>query len=356
MKDGLHPETLAVHASARQPGSTPAAVPIYQTSMFTFTDLDVFADAWSRPDGPVTYSRLGNPTTRALEETMSALEAGHAAMATASGMGAISTVVLSLLQAGDHVIVQRGLYGGTLGLFRNLAGRWGLKVSFVDVDDPAALSAAMTPATKMLYLETIANPMGQVCDLPALAGWARHNGLLTVVDNTFASPILYQPLRHGADIVVHSTTKYIGGHSDVVGGIIVASDPELYRTVWERGTEIGASADPFAAWLTLRGLQTLPVRMERQCRNAGILARHLVSHDRVSAVHWPGLPGHPSHARAAAQLAGFGAVFAFDLAGGEQASRTFTQPPHRRGTRRGRPWRRHDARIRRAGRTRRHLG
>lgn len=323
--DGLRQETLAVHASARQPQAEPAAVPIYQTSMFTFTDLDVFADAWSRPDGPVSYSRLGNPTTRALEEAISVLEAGRAAMATASGMGAISTVLLSLLRAGDHVIVQRNLYGGTLGLLRDLAARWGLTVSLVDVDEPSALAAAVTPATRMLYLETITNPMGQVCDLRALAGWARRHGLLTVVDNTFASPILCQPLRHGADVVVHSTTKYIGGHSDVVGGVIVMSDPELHHIIWERGTEIGASADPFAAWLTLRGLQTLALRMERQCRNADILARRLAAHARITAVHWPGLPGHPNHARAAAQLAGFGAVFAFDLAGGAEASKSFSK-------------------------------
>jgi methionine-gamma-lyase len=316
---------MAVHAATRPPESTPAAVPLYQTSMFTFTDLDVFADAWSRPDGPTTYSRLGNPTTRALEDVMSALEGGTAAIATASGMGAISTVVLSLLQAGDHMIVQRGIYGGTLALLRDLAGRWGLGVSFVDVDDPAALAAARTPATRMLYLETIANPLGQVCDLPGLAAWARREGLLSVVDNTFASPVLCQPLRRGADVVVHSTTKYIGGHSDVVGGIVVLSDPGLYRMIWERGTEIGASADPFAAWLTLRGLQTLPVRMERHCRNAGILARRLAGHERVTAVHWPGLPGHPSHTRAAAQLADFGGVFAFDLADGAEASRSFTK-------------------------------
>lgn len=323
---GARQETLAVHASARQrPDSTPAAIPIYQTSMFRFTDLDVFADAFKRPDGADTYSRLGNPTTRALEDVMAALEGGQAAMATASGMGAISIVLLSLLQTGDHIIAQQDLYGGAMALLRDLAARWGLKVTFVDVDDPAAIAAAMTPTTRMLYLESIANPMGQVCDLPALAGWARQHGLLSVVDNTFATPILCQPLQHGVDVVLHSTTKYINGHSDVVGGIIVVSDPKLYRTIWERGTEIGASADPFAAWLTLRGLATLPLRMERHCSNAGILARRLAAHTQVTAVHWPGLASHPSHARAAAQLAGFGGVFSFDLAGGAEAVRSFTK-------------------------------
>jgi cystathionine beta-lyase/cystathionine gamma-synthase len=324
MTRSLGPDTVAVHATARRPESTPAAVPLYQTSMFTFTDMDVFADAWGRPDGPATYSRLGNPTTRALEEVMSTLEGGRAAIATASGMGAISTVVLSMLGVGDHIIVQQGLYGGTLALLRDLA-RWGLSVSFVDVDDPAAVRRARTPRTRMLYLETIANPMGQVCDLPALAAWARDEGLVTVVDNTFATPVLCQPLRHGADVVVHSTTKYIGGHSDVVGGMIVVADPDRHRLLWERGTEIGASADPFAAWLTLRGLQTLPVRMRRHCHNAGILADRLAAHAAVTAVHWPGLRHHPSHARAAALLADFGGVFAFDLAGGAEAARSFTK-------------------------------
>jgi methionine-gamma-lyase len=319
------PDTLAVHPPFQPPESTPAAVPLYQTSIFTFNDLDVFADAWSRPDGPVTYSRLGNPTTRALEDAVAALEGGRAAMATASGMGAISSVVLSLPGTGDHVLVQRGLYGGTLALLRDLTERWGLRMSLVDVDDMAAIEAARTPATRMLYLETVANPMGQVCDLPGLAAWARTRGLLTVVDNTFATPVLCQPLRLGADVVVHSTTKYIGGHSDVIGGIAVFADAATHATVWERGTEIGASADPFAAWLTLRGLQTLPVRIRRQSDGAGVLARRLVGHDRVTAVHWPGLPGHPSHARASALLAGFGGVFAFDLAGGAEASRSFTK-------------------------------
>jgi cystathionine beta-lyase/cystathionine gamma-synthase len=323
--DTAHADTLAVHATARLPESTPAAVPLYQTSMFTFTDLDAFADAWSRPDGPKTYSRLRNPTTQALEEALAALEGGAAAMATASGMGAISTVVLSLLRTGDHVIVQRGLYGGTLALLRDLAERWGLGLSVVDVDDPGALAAARTPATRMLYLETITNPMGQVSDLPALARWARREGLLCVVDNTFASPVLCQPLRHGADVVIHSTTKYIGGHSDVVGGVVVVADPGLYRLLWDRGTEIGASADPFAAWLTLRGLATLPLRIRRQSATARVLAHRLARHDRVLAVHWPGLPSHRSHDRAAALLSGFGGVFAFDLAGGLDAARSFTK-------------------------------
>jgi cystathionine beta-lyase/cystathionine gamma-synthase len=325
MSRSRRPDTLAVHATMRAAPGTPVAVPIYQTSIFRFTDLDAFTQAWSQPDGAFTYSRLGNPTTRALEEVLASLEFGEAAMATASGMGAISTVLLSLLNAGDHVIVQRGLYGGTLALMRDLVERWGLRMSLVDIDDPDALDASRTPDTRMLYLETITNPMGHVADLPALAAWSRAHGLLCVVDNTFATPVLCQPLRHGADVVVHSTTKYIGGHSDVVGGAVVVADAGLQRLLWERGTELGASADPFAAWLTLRGLQTLPVRLRQQCHNAGHLARRLAAHPRVRAVHWPGLPTHPSHARARAQLGGYGAVFAFDLDGGAEAARSFTK-------------------------------
>jgi methionine-gamma-lyase len=313
MTEQHHPDTLAVHPAFRPPTSTPAAVPLYQTATFGFDDLAEFADAWSRPDGAYTYSRMGNPTTRALEDAVAALEGGAAALATASGMGAISTVLLALLNTGDHVLVQRGLYGGTTALLRELAQRWGLRFTAVDVADPEAVRAARTDHTRMLYLETIANPMGEVCDIPQLAAWARAEGLLTVVDNTFASPVLYQPLRHGADVVVHSTTKYIGGHADVVGGIAVVREAALHQKLWHCGTELGASADPFAAWLTLRGLQTLPLRMRRQEENARVLAERLAEHPAVAAVHWAGLPAHPSHAGAKNRLAGFGAVFSFDL-------------------------------------------
>jgi methionine-gamma-lyase len=318
-------ETQAVHITADPPvGSTPAAVPLYQTSLFTFDDLHTFADAWSRPDGAFTYSRFGNPTTKALENAVAAMEGGTHAMATASGMGAVSTIMLSLLRSGDHVIAQRRLYGGVFALLRDLADRWGISVTYIDAEDPAEVQAALRPTTRMLYLETIANPMGQVCDLPAFAAAAKQHGLITVVDNTFASPVLCQPLRHGVDVVLHSTTKYIGGHSDVVGGIIAVADESLARDLWSRGTELGASADPFAAWLTIRGLQTLPVRMRQHCETAKVIATRLADHPKVTAVHWPGLESHPSHATASRLLSGFGGVFAFDLVGGQEASHTFT--------------------------------
>ena len=318
-------ETRAVSVRATPPqGSVPASVPLYQTSLFTFDDLPTFADAWSRPDGPFTYSRFGNPTTRAFEDALAEMEGGCSAMATASGMGAISTVLLSLLRTGDHVIAQRRLYGGVFTLLADLCERWGIAVTYVEAEDPSEIDRHCRPQTRLLYLETIANPLGQVCDLPAFTAAARRNGLLTMVDNTFASPVLCRPLEHGADVVVHSTTKYIGGHSDVVGGVIVVGDDETGTTIWRRGTEVGASADPFAAWLSIRGLQTLPLRMRQHCAGAELIATRLCEHPQVARTYWPGLPSHDSHAVAATLLDGFGGVIAFDLHGGREAAHRFT--------------------------------
>ncbi|WP_344842717.1 trans-sulfuration enzyme family protein [Nonomuraea dietziae] len=194
-----------------------------------------------------------------------------------------------LLKPGDHLIAQKALYGGTAAMINDLASRFGIAVTHVPGDDPAALRAAVRPETRLVYLETIANPVCQVADLPAMCAAAKELGLVSVVDNTFASPILCRPLEHGADIVVHSTTKYLSGHTDVLGGIAVFAADELYRKVWHYAIELGSTPDPFAAWLTLRGMQTLPLRMERHCANTRVLATRLAGHPAVSAVHWPGL-------------------------------------------------------------------
>ncbi|MGV9598261.1 trans-sulfuration enzyme family protein [Streptosporangium sandarakinum] len=320
----LHPETRVVHHP--QPsleGSRPIAVPIYQTSGFVFEDPSVFADGMGRPDGPFVYGRLSNPTVRSLEEAVAGLEGGVGAVATASGMGAINSVLLGLLKPGDHLIAQRALYGGTAGMINDLVTRFGITVSYVPEDDPGALRAAVRPETKVVYLETIANPVTQVADLPGMCAAAREAGLVSVVDNTFASPILCRPLEHGADVVVHSSTKYLSGHTDVLGGVAVFASDELYRKVWHFAVELGATADPFAAWLTLRGMQTLPLRMERHCANTRELATRLAGHPAVTAVHWPGLPSHPSHELAVKLLPDFGGVFSFDLAGGRAAGERF---------------------------------
>jgi cystathionine beta-lyase/cystathionine gamma-synthase len=320
----LRPETRTVHLPHPQlNGSRPISVPIYQTSGFVFDDPAVFADGMGRPDGAFVYGRMSNPTVRSLEEAVAGLEGGVGAVATGSGMGAINSVLLGLLKPGDHLIAQKPLYGGTAGMINDLIERFQIAVSYVSEADPEALRAAVRPETKLVYLETIANPVTQVADLPGMCAVAREAGLISVVDNTFASPILCRPLEHGADIVVHSTTKYLSGHTDVLGGIAVFASDELYRKVWSFAIELGATADPFAAWLTLRGIQTLPLRMERHCFNTRELATRLNDHPAVSAVHWPGLPSHPSYELAAKLLPDFGGVFSFDLAGGRAAGERF---------------------------------
>jgi cystathionine beta-lyase/cystathionine gamma-synthase len=320
----LRPETRAVHPPHPQlNGSRPIAVPIYQTSGFAFDDPAVFADGMGRPDGAFVYGRMSNPTVRSLEEAVAGLEGGVGAVATGSGMGAINSVLLGLLKPGDHLIAQKPLYGGTAGMINDLIERFQIAVSYVSEADPEALRAAVRPETRLVYLETIANPVTQVADLPGMCAAAREAGLISVVDNTFASPILCRPLEHGADVVVHSTTKYLSGHSDVLGGIAVFASDEIYRKVWSFAVELGATADPFAAWLTLRGIQTLSLRMERHCFNTRELATRLNDHPAVSAVHWPGLPSHPSYELAAKLLPDFGGVFSFDLAGGRAAGERF---------------------------------
>ncbi|MBN6052734.1 aminotransferase class I/II-fold pyridoxal phosphate-dependent enzyme [Nonomuraea sp. RK-328] len=320
----LRPETRVVHLP--QPPvehSRPITMPIYQTSGFVFDDPAVMADAMGRSDGPFVYGRYSNPTVRALESAVAGLEGGVAAFATGSGMGAINTVLLGLLKPGDHVITQKSLYGGTAATLNDLAARYGITLTQVDEADPAAVREAVRPETRMLYLETISNPMTLVADLPGMCAAARELGLTSVVDNTFASPVLCRPIEHGADIVLHSTTKYLSGHTDVVGGLAVFRDHELYEKVWHHSTVLGASADPFPAWLTLRGMQTLSLRMERHCSNARLLATRLAEHPAVTAVHWPGLPSHPSYEIAGKLLPDFGGVFAFDLAGGRAGGERF---------------------------------
>ncbi|WP_158847896.1 trans-sulfuration enzyme family protein [Saccharothrix deserti] len=308
----MQPDTRVVHTEVPALTSKPLSVPLYQTSGFSFDDLDAFADGMNRPDGAFVYTRLGNPTVRALEDAIAALEGGVAALATSSGMGAINAVLLANLKAGDHVIAQRALYGGTLALLHDLVERWGITVTYVGGHDPDEVRAALRPETKILYLETIANPTGHVSDLPALSAVA--GDAMVVVDNTFASPLLCRPIEHGADVVVHSTTKYLGGHSDVTGGVAVFADQARYRATWHHSIELGVTPDPFAAWLTIRGLCTLALRMRRHEQNAEVLAHRLAAHPAVRAVYWPGLDTHPSHAVATGFLGGYGSTFSFDLA------------------------------------------
>jgi methionine-gamma-lyase len=320
----MHLETRAIHAPAADlNGSRPVSVPIYQTSVFAFGDAAACARALDDPGAGFAYSRYANPTTRALEAVAADLEGGEAALATSSGMGAINAVLLGSLRPGDHVIAQRCLYGGTFSVFSGLAARYGIGVSYVSGRDPAEVAAAVSPRSRLLFLETLANPTIAVADLPALIAAGHEAGLTCVVDNTFATPVLCRPIEHGADIVVHSATKYLGGHDDVTLGLVVAARAQAHRALWKHAVDLGTAADPFAAWLTLRGLKTLALRMARHCANAGHLAGKLAGHRAVSQVHWPGLPGHPDHGVARRLLAGFGGMLAFDLAGGREAGLAF---------------------------------
>lgn len=304
-------------------GSRPMAVPLYQTSTFAFEDPAACTEALLHPDRGYAYSRHSNPTTRALENAATDLEGGAAGLAGNSGMGAISSVLLAIVRPGDHVIAQSRIYGGTYSLLTRMASRFGVEVSYISGRRPDELAAALRPETRVLYLETIANPTTEVADLPALLAIAHAAELTTVVDNTFATPVLCRPLEHGADVVLHSATKYLGGHDDVIAGVAVFSDPELHRRVWRFAIDLGVVADPFASWLVLRGLRTLPLRMAQHCENAGHLARLLDGHAQVARVRWPGLAHHPNHGLARRILDGYGGVLSFDLAGGFLAAQKF---------------------------------
>jgi methionine-gamma-lyase len=319
----MHADSRLVHVEFPPlEGVAPIATPLYQTSGFSYTDPDLFAANMTHARGGFVYTRLGNPTVRALENAVTALEGGAVALAAASGSGAINAVLQANLRTGDHVIAQRRLYGGTHAAMHDLVDRFGITLTLISGDDPAELRAALRPESRILYLETVSNPSAYVSDIPALAAVAREAGLITVVDNTFA-PLLCQPLSLGAEVVVHSTTKYIEGHSGVIGGVAVFASEELHEKVWHYAVELGVTADPFAAWLTIRGLHTLALRMARHVSNAEVLAAKLATHQAISAVSWPGFASHPSHLIAKSMLSGYPATFSFELEGGREAGREF---------------------------------
>ncbi|GGS49244.1 trans-sulfuration enzyme family protein [Actinokineospora fastidiosa] len=311
-----HPATRATRMSVPTPvEGRPVGVPLYQNAIFAFDTAAELAAAFTGPDQAFLYSGYGNPTVRALEDGLADLEGGVAGLATGSGMSAINAVLFALLRAGDHVIVQEALYGGTHAALSGLAERWGITVSSIPGDDPAELTAALRPRTRLLVMETIANPTCVVPDLPGLVAAARAAGVATVVDNTFATPMLCRPLEFGADVVVHSATKYLGGHHDVIGGVAVFADADLHRRTWRQAVTLGAAMDPFAAWLVIRGMKTLSLRVAAACSTAAEMASRLAEHPAVATVHYPGLAASPSHARATKLLdGGYGGTLALDLA------------------------------------------
>ncbi|MEX0428949.1 cystathionine gamma-synthase [Nocardioides sp. DS6] len=306
-------ETRAIHAGYEPDPTTGAVIPpIFATSTYK-------QDGVGGLRGGYEYSRSGNPTRTALEGALAAVEEGERAFAFASGLAAEDTLVRSLLKPGDHVVIPNDAYGGTFRLIDKVEQPWGIEHSPAPVDDVERIAAAIRPGqTKLVWLETPTNPLLNVGDITALAALAHDAGALLVVDNTFASPYLQQPLTLGADIVVHSTTKYVGGHSDVVGGALIVRDLEIAERIGFHQNAIGGIAGPFDAWLTLRGLKTLAVRMDRHCDNAERVVDFLTSHPAVGDVIYPGLETHPGHEVARRQMRRFGGMVSFRLRDGEQ--------------------------------------
>ena len=305
--------TRAIHAGQDPDPATGATiVPIYQTSTYT-------QEAPGRHKG-YEYSRTGNPTRAALEECVAALEGADYGLAFASGLAA-TTAVMSLLSPGDHVVAGDDLYGGSYRLFDKVLPRTGgLNFTFADTTDPASVEAALRPETKMLWIETPTNPMLTLSDIGKLSEMARDRGAVVAVDNTFASPFFQNPLSLGADVVVHSTTKYMGGHSDVVGGAVMTSNGEIYEEAKFYQNAAGAVPGAFDSWIVLRGLKTLAVRMRQHEENALTVAEYLQDHPEVASVNYPGLPSHPQYELAKRQMSGFSGMVSFTLKGGAEAA------------------------------------
>ncbi|MFS8543939.1 MAG: homocysteine synthase, partial [Limnochordales bacterium] len=355
-EQGYRFETLAVHAG-QQPDPTTGsrAVPIYQTTSYVFRDTDHAANLFALKEFGNIYTRIMNPTTDVFEQRVAALEGGVGALALAAGQTAETFAILNIAEAGDEIVSATSLYGGTWNLFQHTLPKFGIKVHFVDPEDPENFRRAITPKTKALYAETIGNPKGDVLDIEAVAKIAHEAGIPLIVDNTFASPYLCRPIEWGADIVVHSATKFIGGHGTSIGGVIVDSgkfdwtngkfpgltepDPSYHgiRYVEAFGPaayiikcrvqllrDLGGCISPFNSFLFLQGLETLHLRMERHVENALEIARWLQEHPLVSWVNYPGLPGHPSYEKAKKYLPkGPGSIFTFGIKGGLEAGRRF---------------------------------
>ena len=304
--------TRAIHVGQEPDATTGAVVvPIYQSSTFA---QDVVGETRAGYD----YSRAGNPTRTALERALASLERGRSAHAFASGMAAADTAIRAMLRPGDHLIIPDDAYGGSFRLIDKICVPWGLTYTAVPISDIDAVRAAVRPETKLIWCETPTNPLLTVADIYELAEIAQDSQAKLLVDNTFASPYLQQPLVLGADVVLHSTTKYIGGHSDVIGGALITADEELGESFAFHAKSMGGVPGPFDCWLTLRGVKTLAVRMERHCDNAEAVAEMLSAHSKVSRVFYPGLDTHPGHDVAAGQMLRYGGMVSFQVAGGRE--------------------------------------
>ncbi len=318
-------ETRVIHAGDELNPLPSVSPPIVQSSTFELGTAARGAELSGAIAPAELYTRWGNPTTKQAEAVLADLEGGEAALCMGSGMGAISSAVVSLLASGDHVVAGRSLYAGTTELFGKVLSRFGVETTFVDQTHLAQVRAAIQPGrTRLLYVETLTNPTLQLADLPGLAAIARETGITSMVDNTFATPVNVRPLEHGFDLVVHSLTKYLNGHADVVGGAVIGSRA-LVERIWYHMKIFGPSLSPFESWLLLRGMRTLVLRMERHNRNGLAIARFLAAHPKVERVHYPGLEDHPQHALARRLLAGFGGMVSFELRGGVEAGRRLVE-------------------------------
>ncbi|SNY55546.1 methionine-gamma-lyase [Arsukibacterium tuosuense] len=319
----VHPHTLCIHAGKEKNQHGTLATPLYQTSTFVFDNAEQGAARFAGEQEGYIYTRLGNPTTRELEQKIAALEGMDDAAATATGMGAVAASTMAFLQHGDHLIASKAIYGCSFALFNHMFARYGIEVSFVDMTDHAAVAAALKTNTKMLFAETPINPNLVVLDLAFLGQFCQQHKLISVVDNTFLTPLLQQPGRFGIDIIIHSATKYLNGHGDVVAGIIVADSEKIATIKMTTLKDMGATISPHDAWLIIRGLKTLAVRMERHCQNAQQVAEFLQAHPAVKEVYYPGLPSHPGYRFLGEQMQGAGGVLAFELNASLEQSRFF---------------------------------
>ncbi len=313
--------TMAIHAGMTlDPHTGALATPIYQTSTFVFPSVEEGARRFAGEDGGYIYSRLGNPTVSVLEQKVAALEKAEAGLAFASGMAAVSAVILGLVRTGDHILCSKGLYGCTYGFLNLLQERFNVSYTLCDMSNEKALAEAINPRTRVIYVETPINPTMELVDLSLAAKYAKQAGAYTVVDNTFLSPYLQRPIEHGCDFVIHSATKYIGGHGDVIAGIAVGPKEKIDEMRLTTQKDIGGILSPFDAYLLIRGLKTLAVRLDRHCANAQQVAEFLEQHSKVAHVYYPGLPSFAQHELAKRQMDGFGGIISFELKGGMEAA------------------------------------
>jgi methionine-gamma-lyase len=322
MKDAHEFATLAVHAGeAPCPATGALDTPIYQSTTFVSADSDEMAAVYGEQKFGYMYTRWGNPTIHALEKKVAALEGAEAALATASGMAAISSAILGCVKTGDHIVASRSLYGGAYNFLNKTLPRFGITATFVGSTRVEDFEKAMQPNTRLLYFETPSNPVLDILDIAALAQLARSRGIPSMLDNTFATPALQQPLALGVPVSVHSSTKYLCGHGDALGGIILGSKDYIYELSHEIVRDFGGVSSPFNAWLILRGIRTLHLRMPAHCSNAQKVAEFLAAHPKVERVNYPGLAGHPGHELAKKQMKGFGAMISFEVKGGYESGK-----------------------------------